>query len=154
LLNIAANKQEQFKALAQAVGASGLVTDARFADRESRKKNRAALTAELEAALQHKSAADWETMLNGLGIPAGRVVTVPEALSNPQVLQRELLQTFPDAPGVNRPLTLTRAGFKLSGADPVVSSPPPRLGEHTDEILRAVGYTKQEIAALRRAKAI
>ena len=79
---------------------------------------------------------------------------MPEALSNPQVVQRELLQTFLDVPGLDRPLTLTRAGFKLSGADPFVSSPPPRLGEHTDEVLRAVGYTKQEIAALRRAKAI
>jgi len=89
-----------------------------------------------------------------LGIPAGRVVTVPEALSNPQVLQRELLQTFVDVPGIGRPLTLTRAGFKLSGADPSVASPPPRLGEHTDEVLRAAGYSEQEIEALHRAKAI
>lgn len=154
LLNIAANKQEQFEALAQAVGAGGLATDERFADRESRKMHRTALTAELEAALQHKSAGEWETIFNQLGIPAGRVVTVPEALSNPQVLQRELLQTFVDVPGLDRPLTLTRAGFKLLGADPCVSSPPPRLGEHTDEILRAAGYTEQEIEALRLAKAI
>jgi crotonobetainyl-CoA:carnitine CoA-transferase CaiB-like acyl-CoA transferase len=88
LLNIAANKQEQFETLAQAVGAGGLVTDSRFVDRESRKRNRAALTIELEAALQHKSAADWETILNELGIPAGRVATIPEALNNPQVLHR------------------------------------------------------------------
>ena len=44
---------------------------------------------------------------------------------------------------------LTRAGFKMTGADPFVSSPPPSLGQHTDEVLRNVGYTDEEIVALR-----
>ena len=95
-------------------------------------------------------------MFNRLGIPAGRVVTVPEALNNPQVRERDLLQTVHDVAGLGRPvsLTLTRAGFKLPGADPVVSSPPPRLGEHTDEVLRSLGYTDNAIADLRASSAI
>jgi CoA:oxalate CoA-transferase len=154
LLNIAANKQEQFEALVKVIGREDLVADQRFADREDRKKHRDALTVELEAALRTKSAAEWEPMLNGVGVPAGRIATVPEALQNPQVQHRGLLQSFDNVSGIDRRLTVTRAGFKLSGANPSASSPPPRLGEHTDEILREAGYTAAEIADLRESGAV
>ena len=154
LLNIAANKQEQFEALARAVGREDLIDDARFAAREARKQNRAALTEQLENALQQKNAEQWEAILTQIGIPAGRVLTVPEALDTPQVRHRKLLQTFTDIPGLRHPVTLTRAGFKMSGGDPEVSSPPPRLGQHTNEVLRELGFAEAEIERLRTVGAI
>jgi crotonobetainyl-CoA:carnitine CoA-transferase CaiB-like acyl-CoA transferase len=154
LLNIAANKQEQFEALAKALGREDLVADRRFAGRECRKRNRAALTRELESALAHKSAAEWETALNHLGVPAGRVLTVPEALEVAQIKERELLQVFENVPGVDRSITLARSGFKMSCGDPAVSAPPPQLGEHTAEILHAIGYSSAEIGRLRQAGAV
>lgn len=154
LLNIAANKQEQFEALARAVGREDLVADARFAGRECRKRNRAALTGELETALAEKSAAEWEAALNRVGVPAGRVLTVPEALELAQIKQREFLQAFDNVPGVERSITLARCGFKLSGGDPAVSAPPPRLGEHTVEILHAIGYSNAEIGRLQQSGAV
>jgi CoA:oxalate CoA-transferase len=154
LLNIAANKQEQFEALAAAVGRADLVSDPRFAKRESRKLHRAALTDILESALSAKPARQWETIFNALGIPAGCVVTIPEALASAQVAERGLLQTFPDVPGVGRPVTVVRAGFTMSQGDPAASTPPPRLGEHTDQVLGDLGYSAAEIEALRKAGAL
>jgi CoA:oxalate CoA-transferase len=153
-LNIAANKQAQFDALLGVLGRPELAADPRFAGREARKRNRAALTAELEASLAAKGAAEWEAIMNRVGIPAGRVLSVPEALANPQIKHRELLQTFEDAPGVGRAVTVTRAGFKMSSGDPSVGAPPPRLGEHTDELLQGLGYSGAEIAELRSVGAI
>jgi CoA:oxalate CoA-transferase len=154
LLNIAANKQEQFEALAAAVGRADLVSDPRFAKRESRKLHRAALTDILESALSAKPARQWEVIFNALGIPAGCVVTIPEALASAQVAERGLLQTFPDVPGVGRPVTVVRAGFTMSQGDPAASTPPPRLGEHTDQVLGDLGYSAAEIEALRKAGAL
>ena len=154
LLNIAANKQEQFEALAKAVGREDLVSDVRFAGRESRKQNRAALTLELESALNAKTAEQWETLFARIGIPAGRVLSVPDALDTPQVRHRQLLQTFADIPGLGRSATLTRAGFKMSRGNPEVSSPPPQLGQHTNEVLHEIGFDESEIARLKSVGAV
>jgi CoA:oxalate CoA-transferase len=154
LINIAANKQEQFEALVEAIGRDDLKSDQRFAQRESRKVNRKQLTAELEAALHTRTCAEWQSVFNKIGIPAGCVLTVPQALALPQVAERGLLKTFDNVPGTDRPLTVTRAGFRLSEGEPDVHLPPPRLGEHTEEVLASAGYSADEIAALRQAEAI
>ncbi|TIW63927.1 MAG: CoA transferase, partial [Mesorhizobium sp.] len=78
LLNIAANKQEQFVTLSQLIGRPELASDPRFAEREARKQNRAALKALIEDALAGASAAAWEEKLNRAGVPAGRVLTIPQ----------------------------------------------------------------------------
>lgn len=137
LLNIAANKQEQFEALCQIIGRPDLARDARFAEREARKANRAALNAEIEAALAHAPAADWEARLNAVGVPAGRILTIPQVLAEPQVVSRAMTTRFdggPDAPSV----TVVRGGFLVDGEAPRPSMPPPRLGAHTDEVLGAL----------------
>ena len=154
LNNIAANKQEQFEALVIAVGRPELATDSRFAQRESRKRHRSELTRELEAALESRSCEEWQAVFSKIGVPAGCVLTVPQALALPQIAQRRLLKTFEEVPGVDRPITIARSGFKLSGGDPDVAAPPPELGRHTDEVLRDAGYSAAEIDALRSSGAI
>jgi CoA:oxalate CoA-transferase len=154
LLNIAANKQEQFEALAQRIGRVDLIGDERFASREARKRNRTALTGEIEAALAALPAVEWERAFNAVGVPAGRVLTVPQALALDQVRERGLIQETQMVEGVGRPLRLALAGYVMPGGGPALRRPPPRLGEHSEEILAELGCSDDEIAALRAEKII
>ncbi|MDM0056705.1 CaiB/BaiF CoA transferase family protein [Variovorax fucosicus] len=154
LLNIAANKQEQFEAVCHAVGRPELIQDVRFNERQSRLQHRFELKAILEEAMASRSTDEWWKLFNQAGVPAGPVYSVPQALEHPQVAERGMVGTFPDAPGVGRDIRLLRTGFKVNGKAPRVDSPPPTLGQHSEEILTSLGYSASEIEALRTEKAI
>jgi len=154
LLNIAANKQEQFETLCRLIGRGDLAGDARFAEREARKRHRAALAAEIETALAARPAADWAALLNRHGVPAGEVLDVPAALAQPQVAARALVRSFPEVEGVDRPVAVLRAGFRLASGDPAPATAPPKLGQDTDALLAELGYASAEIETMRREGAI
>jgi crotonobetainyl-CoA:carnitine CoA-transferase CaiB-like acyl-CoA transferase len=143
LLNIAANKQEQFVTLCGLIGRTELAKDERFAERETRKTNRAALKTEIEAALAEKPAAEWEATLNRAGVPAGRVLSIPQVLAEEQVRGRAMTAGFDDVHGMDRPLTVVRGGFLVDGRAPLPASPPPALGEHMDEIFATLPPRKR-----------
>lgn len=149
LLNIAANKQEQFVTLVELLGRPELARDPRFAEREARKQNRAVLTLEIEAALAARPAADWEILLNDAGVPSGRILGVPDALALPQLVSRGLVRDAGRPEGLERDIAVLRSGFTVDGAQAQSPTPPPRLGQHTDAVLAGLGLSEAEIVALR-----
>ncbi len=154
LLNIAANKQEQFEMLVRLIGREELAADPRFALREHRKQRRHELNAEIERALSARSAREWAALLNKNGVPAGEVLDVPSVLAHPQIVERGLIKTFEEVAGVDRPVRVVRTGFRLASGDPQPLSPPPALGADTEKLLAELGYSQREIDDLARAGAI
>src|SRR5262249_139034 len=160
LLNIAANKQEQFETLCRLIGREELICDPRFIGREDRKRRRFELKAEIERALAARSAQAWSALLTNnavppaAGAPRGEVRDLPAVLEPPQVLERRLLKTFGCVPGVDRPVRVVRSGFRLASGDPEPASPPPALGGDTCELLGELGFAKREIDELAREGAI
>lgn len=154
LLNISANKQEQFEALCRVVGRPEIYEDVRFFERHARLKNRYELAEELEVGLATRSADEWTNLLNAADVPSGPVYLVSQALGQPQIADRGMVATFPNVPGVDRTLQLVRTGIKVNGIDPAVEFPPRTLGADTDDILHELGFDNVGIARLREMKAI
>jgi crotonobetainyl-CoA:carnitine CoA-transferase CaiB-like acyl-CoA transferase len=154
LLNIAANQQQQFETLCRLIGRPELAADPRFAGREDRKHNRAAMSTEIEKALATRSATEWSALLNENGVPAGEVLDVPAVLEHPQVVERGLVCSFDEVPGVDDGVSVVRSGFRLASGDPAPASPPPALGADTESLLAEMGYSQDQIDALKRDNAV
>lgn len=147
LLNIAANETRQFVSLCTLIGRPDIADDPRFVERDARKRNRTALKAEIEAALMHDTAANWETKLVASGVPAGRVLSVPDVLAHPHLASREFVREL-KVPGEAQPQRVTRAGFRLSDGDAAPTTPAPALGADTRHLLAGLGYETSTIDQL------
>jgi crotonobetainyl-CoA:carnitine CoA-transferase CaiB-like acyl-CoA transferase len=146
-INIAANKQEQWEAMAEVIGAPDLKTDPRFQERDERKKNRKALTPLVEEQLKQKPTAHWVEALNARDVPSGDILSLGAALEQAQVRHRAVLHAVQvEEIGEIKLFGLTAQLSKTPGA---ITSPPPRLGAHTEEVLTGLGYAKADVAALR-----
>lgn len=134
-INIAANKDAQWHLLAQHIGRADLLEHPDFATREDRKRNRVALRGQIESVLVTRPAEAWVQELNALGVPAGKVFSVPEILDHPAIAESGLIATYPAAPGVGRDIRIIRPGLRIDGQVPAVAAPPPCLGQHTEDVL-------------------
>ena len=142
-LNISANTQEQFATLCRLIQREDLLDDPRFAERSARMRFRAELDAELAPSLRQRSAAEWEEMLCSAGVPAGRVLSVPEALALDQVAHR----CFVHGQVLGSPV-------QVNGQALGPRTPPPALGEHTEDFLAELGLPAAEIEDLRSGEVV
>jgi crotonobetainyl-CoA:carnitine CoA-transferase CaiB-like acyl-CoA transferase len=138
---------EQYERLCKAMGRLELIADERFASLPARMKHADALRAELAREFLKRSGAEWETLLSEAGAPCGLVRSVPEACEMPHLAGRGLVRSA----GVQLAGSEARvlnAGFVCDADGPVISGPPPRLGEHTREVLGELGFADAEVEAM------
>ena len=150
LLNIAANKDEHWTALTDFLDLAYLRDKPQYATREARKVNRKKLKKELEEKLKKQSAEKWAQELNGLGIPAGKVLTVAQALQSKKLSESNFLTEYTDVPEVKRNLKLVTTGIKLDGEHPTTANPPPALGAQNEEVFNDLGVSSEELKNLKR----
>ncbi len=148
-INIAASGNTMFERLCNALGCPELVSHPDYADDESRSKNRAALNRVLGEYTARRPSEEWVVALNEARVPCGPINSIDRTMTDPQVrhLGIEKVMAHPelgDVGVVGQAATLSR-----SGGRPDVRLHTPDQGEHTADVLAALGYDGGAVEALR-----
>ncbi len=146
-ITIGAPSQRLFERLCAALDLPDLLTDPRFATPADRKANEQPLAEIISARTRREPSAVLLDRLQRAGVPAGPIWTIAEALASPQVAARGLIwETEHPSAG---PVRLVGSPLHLSQTPATLRRPAPRLGEHTAEVLGALGLGPQEVERLR-----
>ncbi|OIO32243.1 MAG: hypothetical protein AUJ18_05050 [Candidatus Hydrogenedentes bacterium CG1_02_42_14] len=152
-LNLAVGNDKLWLSFCELINRPDLKSDERFTTNPKRVACRNILFPILSEIFSTRSTAEWITLLEKAGIPAGPIFTVEEVLEHEQTKAREMVVAM-EHPKAGR-IRLTGIPIKLSDTPGKIKTPPPVAGQHTEEILRNVlGYSKEKIEELRKSGAI
>ena len=145
-INIAASGQHIYERCCKALGAESLIKDPDYANGEKRSKNRKRLNAELGEFTKRYTSAELVEKLNAASVPSGPIYSVDQMFADPQV--QHLGMAVPMQHPTRGQVAIVNQAVALSRTPCVLDRPTPGLGEHTEEVLGEIGYSKDDIAAL------
>ena len=151
-INIAASSARLFERFSTAIGHPEWITKPEWADQKGRSADRKAINAAISDVTRTQPAAHWIELFEGAGIPCGPINTIDQVFADPQV--QHLGMATPVTHARLGEINLVASPVMMSGLARGVRTPTPERGEHTEQVLRDLGYDDETIAELRRTGAI
>jgi crotonobetainyl-CoA:carnitine CoA-transferase CaiB-like acyl-CoA transferase len=151
-VNVAGPSGRLLRNFCKVIGLPELPSDPRFDSPGKRFAQRAELNDVVAARLRTRSTAEWIAALNEVGVPCGPVYAMDEVFADPQVTHLGMTASVTH-PALGS-LALVRNAVTMSDGAPTVRAPTPESGEHTDEVLRELGLSLEEIAELRARRIV
>lgn len=146
-INIACGNDKLWIQFCNLFDLKDLVNNPKFATNPKRVENHDELFAILQPILKQKTSDEWLKLFDQNGIPAGPILNVEEILNHPQIKARDMVKELPHTKGMN--VKVTGIPVKLSDTPGSINTAPPSLGQHTDEVLGDLGYSKEDIQKLK-----
>jgi crotonobetainyl-CoA:carnitine CoA-transferase CaiB-like acyl-CoA transferase len=151
-INIATTGGKMWERFCRTLGAEALAQQPEYRTAAARLKYRDALNGEIESHLQSRTSAEWVEHFNKAGVPCGPIYSIDQVFADPQVRHLGIAQKV--AGNGKQKLTLVGQPMSLSRTPSRLRAPPPRLGEHTDAVLKEFGFSARAIKALHKAGAV
>jgi crotonobetainyl-CoA:carnitine CoA-transferase CaiB-like acyl-CoA transferase len=151
-MNVGVGNEGQWKRFCEAVGRPGWVDEPRYRTNAERLVHREELVPRIEEILRGQRTADWIEAFSAVDVPCGRIRPVAEALDSPEARARGMIVEVEGADGVSLPLL--GPAVRLSASPAGIRRRPPRLGEHTEQVLGELGYEVSEIDELKRNQVV
>ncbi|HIG40735.1 MAG: CoA transferase [bacterium] len=153
-IQITALSQIQVEKLFIALDRSDEFSDPKFSTAAARVKNTPLVSHLMVDALKANTTQHWMNRLSKLGVPVAEVREVPEVIQDPQFEHRGVFETIDSPVDDGASVTVVKAGYITNEDGPRVHHSPPLLGQHSEDILSELGYSKKEIAEFREVGAV
>lgn len=146
-----ATNDAQFSSLCKLVGIPALIKDERFATNPKRVENREALAQIFNQAFEGKPTSDWIEKFEGTGLPYAPINNMEKTFAHPQTVARDMVTEMPSDSTETGYIKLIGPAVKFSETKTKIANEPPKLGQHTVEVLAGLGFNDSDVESFRKA---
>ncbi|OAL52832.1 CoA-transferase family III [Pyrenochaeta sp. DS3sAY3a] len=145
-----ATNDAQFSSLCKLIGIPALIKDERFATNPKRVENREALAQIFNQAFEGKTTSDWTEKFEGTGLPFGPINNMEKTFAHPQTVARDMVTEVPSDSTETGYIKLIGPAVKFSETKTKIANEPPKLGQHTVEVLAGLGFSDSDVESFRK----